>query len=64
MNVKLNPDTIHAPAVRYVHTVKTPANAEWLTISGQVGVGKRQASLWSPKANGACLQEHSRLPKS
>ena len=40
MNVKLNPDTIHAPAGNYVHAVKTPANVEWLTISGQVGVGK------------------------
>ena len=37
---RMNPDTIHAPAGNYSHTVKAGANAEWLVISGQVGIGK------------------------
>ena len=37
MNTHLNPKNVHKPGV-YTHTVKVPANAEWLVISGQVGI--------------------------
>lgn len=38
MNEPLNPNTLHKPAGVYTHTVKVPAGARWLVISGQVGV--------------------------
>ena len=38
MNEPLNPNTLHKPAGAYTHTVKVPAGARWLVISGQVGV--------------------------
>ena len=38
MNTAMNPNTVHKPGGAYSHTVKVPANAEWLVISGQVGV--------------------------
>lgn len=38
MNTKLNPNTVRAPAGSYSHTVKVPRNAEWLVLSGQVGL--------------------------
>ena len=38
MNTAMNPKTVHKPGGSYSHTVKVPANAEWLGISGQVGV--------------------------
>ena len=41
MLTKQNPDTIHPPLGSYSHTVLVPANAEWLVISGQVGVDKK-----------------------
>jgi 2-iminobutanoate/2-iminopropanoate deaminase len=37
MNRLSNPDTVHEPIGKYHHTVKVPANSEWLVISGQVG---------------------------
>ena len=39
MNTAMNPNTVHKPGGAYSHTVKVPANAEWLVVSGQVGVG-------------------------
>ena len=47
MNEFVNPKGNAKPAGAYSHTVKVPANAEWLIISGQVGIdakGKLQAS--------------------
>lgn len=41
MNTTLNPKTVRAPAGVYSHTVRVPENAEWLLISGQVGVDTR-----------------------
>ncbi len=38
MNQHLNPDKIHEPLGAYTHTVKIPRDAEWLVISGQVGI--------------------------
>lgn len=38
MNTAMNPKTVHKPGGSYSHTVKVPANAEWLVLSGQVGV--------------------------
>jgi len=38
MNQINNPKGVRKPAGAYSHTVKVPANAEWLVISGQVGV--------------------------
>lgn len=38
MNTAMNPKTVHQPGGAYSHTVKVPANAEWLVLSGQVGV--------------------------
>jgi len=38
MNTKLNPESVRAPGGAYSHTVKVPKNAEWLLISGQIGV--------------------------
>ena len=38
MNTAMNPETVHQPGGSYSHTVKVPPNAEWLVISGQVGV--------------------------
>ena len=41
MNTAMNPKTVRKPGGSYSHTVKVPANAEWLVISGQVGVDER-----------------------
>ena len=38
MNTLSNPNTVHTPVGKYHHTVKVPDNAEWLVISGQVGM--------------------------
>ena len=38
MNEHLNPDTVHPPGGVYSHTVRVPADSEWLVIAGQVGV--------------------------
>ncbi|MCP4328369.1 MAG: RidA family protein [Alphaproteobacteria bacterium] len=38
MNEAMNPKTIHPPLAPYTHTVRVPPNAEWLAISGQLGV--------------------------
>ena len=37
----VNPQGVHRPAGAYSHTMKVPAGAEWLLISGQVGVDPR-----------------------
>jgi 2-iminobutanoate/2-iminopropanoate deaminase len=36
-----NPKTVHKPQAAYSHTVKVPPNAEWLTVSGQVGINRK-----------------------
>jgi len=38
MNSLLNPQAVHPPGGAYSHTVKVPKNAEWLLISGQIGM--------------------------
>ena len=38
MNTLSNPNTVHTPVGKYHHMVKVPDNAEWLVISGQVGM--------------------------
>jgi enamine deaminase RidA (YjgF/YER057c/UK114 family) len=40
MNSKLNPDNVHPPLGRYAHTVKVSPGADWLVVSGQVGMTK------------------------
>jgi enamine deaminase RidA (YjgF/YER057c/UK114 family) len=48
MNSAANPKTVHKPAGAYSHVVAVPANANWLVISGQVGVdpkGKLQTGI-------------------
>jgi enamine deaminase RidA (YjgF/YER057c/UK114 family) len=40
MNTLSNPNTVHTPVGKYHHTVKVPDNAEWLVISGQVGMDR------------------------
>ena len=40
MNEALNPSTVAPPLGNYSHTVKVSGGAEWLVISGQVGVNK------------------------
>jgi enamine deaminase RidA (YjgF/YER057c/UK114 family) len=39
MNTASNPKSVHKPGGAYSHTVRVPSDAEWLVISGQVGVG-------------------------
>ena len=41
MNEQINPKTVHKPLGMYSHTVKVPANAEWLAIAGQVGMNAK-----------------------
>ena len=41
MNQSSNPKSVHKPGGAYSHSVKVPANAEWLVISGQVGVNPK-----------------------
>lgn len=41
MSEAMNPKTVHKPLGMYSHTMKIPANAEWLVISGQVGINAK-----------------------
>jgi 2-iminobutanoate/2-iminopropanoate deaminase len=41
MNTAANPKTVHKPGGAYSHVVAVPANANWLVISGQVGVDQK-----------------------
>jgi enamine deaminase RidA (YjgF/YER057c/UK114 family) len=41
VNEQINPKTVHKPLGMYSHTVKVPANAEWLAIAGQVGMNAK-----------------------
>jgi 2-iminobutanoate/2-iminopropanoate deaminase len=38
MNQAVNPKTVHKPLGAYSHCIKVPRDAEWLVISGQVGI--------------------------
>jgi len=42
MNEAMNPKTVHKPLGVYSHTMKVPANSEWLVISGQVGMNAKR----------------------
>ncbi len=41
MNQFVNPKTSHKPLGAYTHSVKIPADAEWLMIAGQVGINAK-----------------------
>ena len=66
MNEFVNPKTVRAPGGAYSHTVKVPANAEWVVISGQIGVnakgeiqvGIRKQAEQVFRNIVACLREH------
>ena len=38
MNILSNPASLHDPLGKYHHTVRIPAESEWLAIAGQVGM--------------------------
>lgn len=67
-----NPKGVRAPIGAYSHTVKVPANAEWLYVSGQVGVdakGKVQPGIRKQSEQAfrnvlACLREHKMTKKN
>jgi 2-iminobutanoate/2-iminopropanoate deaminase len=71
MNVKSNPKGVRSPAGAYSHTVTVPANAEWLVISGQVGVdpkgkvvdGIRKQAEQAFRNILACLKENGMAKK-
>lgn len=44
-----NPKTTHKPLGAYSHTVKVPKDAEWLVISGQVGINVSGQLQHGPK---------------
>lgn len=50
MNTSRNPDSVHPPLGAYMHTVKVPAAAEWLVVSGQVGADAGGAVAEGAKA--------------
>ena len=66
MNSALNPKSVRKPGGAYSHTVRVPSDAEWLVISGQVGVapngklaeGPRKQSVQVFKNLLACLREN------
>ncbi|MDP6705946.1 MAG: RidA family protein [Alphaproteobacteria bacterium] len=41
MHQFVNPKASHRPLGAYSHSVKVPANAEWLVIAGQVGLNAK-----------------------
>ncbi len=66
MNEYVNPKGVRAPGGAYSHTVKVPANAEWLVLAGQIGVnakgevqvGIRKQAEQVFRNIVACLREH------
>lgn len=38
MNIPVTPKTTHPPLGMYSHSIKVPAGAQWVVMSGQVGV--------------------------
>jgi enamine deaminase RidA (YjgF/YER057c/UK114 family) len=71
MNTTLNPKAVRAPGGAYSHTVKVPGNAEWLLISGQIGIdtngqianGIRKQADQTFKNILACLKENAMAKK-
>jgi len=71
MSEASNPKTVHPPLGRYSHTVKVPPSAEWLVVSGQVGIDAkgRLASGIARQAEQAfrnvlaCLKAHGMTKK-
>lgn len=71
MNQAGNPKSVHKPGGAYSHTVRVPANAEWLVISGQVGVdakGRIQPGIRKQAEQAfrnilACLKENGMRKK-
>ncbi len=41
MNQIVNSKAAHAPLSAYSHGIKVPPNAEWLVISGQIGINAK-----------------------
>jgi len=66
MNEYVNPKGVRAPGGVYSHTVKVPANAEWLVLAGQIGVnpkgevqvGIRKQAEQVFRNIVACLRDH------
>ena len=66
MNIASNPKTVRKPGGAYSHAVRVPSDAEWLVISGQVGVspdgklaqGVRKQTEQVYKNLLACLREN------
>jgi len=40
MNTFTNPPNVASPLGAYTHSIKVPADAQWLVVAGQVGIGK------------------------
>ena len=67
-----NPKAIHKPVGAYSHTVKVPKDAEWLIISGQIGINSSgQLQVGSKKQAeqvfrniGACLRANGMTKKN
>jgi 2-iminobutanoate/2-iminopropanoate deaminase len=66
MNQFVNPKSSHKPLGAYSHSVKIPADAEWLMIAGQVGVNAKGKIVSGIRAQAeqafrnvlACLREN------
>lgn len=41
MNEATNPSTVAPPLGAYTHTIRVPAEAQWLVIAGQVGMSRQ-----------------------
>ena len=59
MNDAMNPKTVHKPLGTYSHTMKIPANAEWLVISGQVGINAK--GIVAPSAKRQAEQAYKNI---
>ena len=71
MNQPLNPKSVHPPLGKYSHTIKVPNDAQWLVVSGQVGMDRsgRLARGIDKQAERAfrnvlaCLRENKMKPQ-
>ena len=71
MNQMSNPKSVAKPLGAYSHAVKVPAGADWLVISGQVGIdakGKLQNGIRKQAEQAfrnilACLKENGMAKK-
>jgi 2-iminobutanoate/2-iminopropanoate deaminase len=71
MNQFVNPKASHKPLGAYSHSVKVPPGAEWLVVSGQVGIdakgklqdGARKQAEQAFRNVLACLKENGMTKK-